>query len=154
MLIVAYLHGQAKCIIHRDIKPANVLVNFHLLAKLCDLGYSKYTAIVDSLQTDKGNFCKWKGTKPYLSPEILLPPYSEANTATDIWTLASTFTEMYNEQFVWDMTDYEDIESIFNKKQTPDLNKVPEKIQGIIKKCFSYIPLERPSALDIAKKFE
>lgn len=150
-LAIAYLHKQKVPIVHRDIKCANILVNKHLVVKVCDLGLTKYKECRENFQTS-ATFPGFKGTKNYCAPEILLNKAKETSTliASDIWALGCTICEIYSEDYAWDVVSYDNgIEDILKKQLIPDLSAVPVQLQDILKKCFLYDPLFRASITDI-----
>ncbi|XP_043463843.1 putative mitogen-activated protein kinase kinase kinase 7-like [Leptopilina heterotoma] len=139
---VAYLHLQPQPIIHRDIKPANILINEHSLTKLCDLGLGKSNSFCDSL--DSTYHGRWRGTLPYMAPEILLDN-ENANESSDIWSLACTFIELFSEQKVWNVHNVSGMIKILNDKETPRVECMPQDMRVLIRQCFSYNKSNRPT---------
>ena len=155
---IAYLHLQLNNpIIHRDLKSWNVLVKTVPVTKLCDLGLSRYKNVATTAKTTAGKY-KWKGTEIYLPPEVIQNANKNVNiidTPIDIWALACVVVEIYTGFFTWDLLEYENgLEEIFEKKITPDVSKLPEMIQNIIRRCFSYDPNERPQISEIVDVFD
>jgi E3 ubiquitin-protein ligase mind-bomb len=163
---IAYLHAQNPMIIHRDIKPENILVanNFGVV-KLCDMGISKLKTM-NTVTTTMAGVCLQPGTPAYQAPEILLNRQS-ANEMTDIWSLACTLVEIFNELPVWNTSD-EPVMYIMNKMKLqakPDglevlaaladtyNENVESKIYNLLNKGLSYNDCERPRAIQIVNCF-
>ncbi|OXU20366.1 hypothetical protein TSAR_001394 [Trichomalopsis sarcophagae] len=121
-------------IILRDIKPNNILVNREINAKLYDLGLASTKSIDRSLQsTQKGNI---RGTYLFLAPEILLNN-NDATTNSDICSFACTLVELFSEESVWNIKDFND-----------------GYLCAFLKQCFNYTPNMRPSFDDLINVFE
>lgn len=79
-----------KDIVHLDLKPANILVDGDGIVRLCDFGLARKT---NGYKLE--SIC---GTRPYMSPEMLLSlgyTYS-----TDIWVSNCIFYSKFNLIFV------------------------------------------------------
>ena len=80
-----------KEIVHRDLKPDNILIKIEKekpITKLCDYGISKIGKF-DNLTS-----CN-KGTRGYMSPEILEGEGKTYNFKCDLWSLGITIYELY-----------------------------------------------------------
>ena len=96
----------------------------------------------------------FKGTLPYMSPEIL--EEKEATIYSDIWALASTIVEIYQEKVLWKISTVLDLSLKFSKKQMPDLrnSSIPTPLINILSECFDYVPEKRPQARELLKSFK
>ncbi|KAH0540074.1 hypothetical protein KQX54_012167 [Cotesia glomerata] len=153
---VSYLHELTCSIIHKDIKLEKILVNEHLMVKLCDLGLSKISDIDSSspLNTIIGH--NFRGTPMFMALEIIVQNLP-AMKPTDVWAMACCLVELFCEREVWiiepKFTTHA-LRELLLKRLKPDLTNIPSVLQGIISACFNQEPTERPTALILVKMFE
>ncbi|XP_057329870.1 probable serine/threonine-protein kinase samkA [Microplitis mediator] len=141
---VSYLHGLTPNIIHKDIKCDNILVNNHLVIKLCDLGLSKIcdTSSTSALNTTVGH--NFRGTPMYMAPEILIDQLP-ATTYSDIWAMACCIIELFTEDNVWTVKPVltiPNLRQVVLDKKKPDLELIPISIKNILSECFNHEPTE------------
>ncbi|XP_074097879.1 uncharacterized protein LOC141526702 [Cotesia typhae] len=124
---VSYLHELTCSIIHKDIKPENILVNEHLMVKLCDLVLSKISDIDSSspLNTTVGH--NFRGTPMFMAPEIIVQNLP-AIKPTDVWAMACCLVELFCERQVWviepKFTTHA-LRELLLKGSKPDLTNIP-----------------------------
>lgn len=154
---VSYLHEQSPQIIHQDIKPANVLtstVNDSLTAKLCDLGLAR---IRSADLTSKTSLVPAAGTPEYMAPEVFLIR-GKATSATDVWSVGITLTELFSGSEARLIHDLED-EPIDLLKQYMTKQKTPHSLKyiiddSIISSCLAYDASCRPSAKQLLARLQ
>lgn len=109
-------------------------------------GPSKLSIMVTSLQTTVNS--KIMGTKLYMAPELLLKQ-REATTNSDIWSLACTILEVYKEDLVWEVESEEELIEKLSNREVPDMTKLPQNFQDVIRRCFSYEHVNRPRVVEL-----
>lgn len=80
---VAFLHSEEVNVVHRDIKSANILLDQHMVPKICDFGLIKS---VSSKSTTNAS-----GTNPYMAPECVRGIIS---TSVDIFAFGVVLLEL------------------------------------------------------------
>ena len=121
---ISYLHDKA--IIHMNIKPRNVLMSIDGIPKLCDFG--KAISVIERCQSDDSKIDKFSAPE---CPE-------RCTTKSDIYSFALVILCVLCEE--------EDDETIdeFLSGNFSKLQDVPQDFLGLIKKCLSKDPNERP----------
>jgi len=136
-----YVHSQK--VIHRDIKPKNVLMfgpTEDMVPKIADFGGAK---VIQSRVTKRSKF----GDDAYMAPEVRL--YCQYGFAADIYSLAMTLFEMFNEQL--GSRSSEEVKrflmGVYGGRigEIPRSCKVPECLHDVIKRGWSEKPNERPT---------
>ena len=151
---IAYLHLKENPVIHRDLKPGNIMVTKAAVVKLCDLGLSRYANSTSTFRTTVGSDLPVKGTPLYLSPEQFLKG-DTGSFASDIWALGCTFVELYSEECVWDLSEYDGgIKEILLNKRVPNFEKIPKEIIDVVMGCFIYEPEKRLQIGYIAEELD
>ena len=150
---INFIHSQKVPILHRDIKPGNVMINKNCIVKVCDLGLSKSDDLDKNLMTTTDGVVR--GTVMFLAPELLLFR-EKPTTKSDVWAVACTLVELYNEKNVWDVncwTMYEDVKKNLKDKKVPDTATFPSFVSKSIKRCFDYDKMTRSNIIDILEKY-
>lgn len=125
----ALKYAHSKKIIHRDIKPSNIMVTNENFVKVMDFGIAREAKDTISRLTGKDT----SGTLAYMAPEQHLGHY---DVRSDIYSLGATIYEMLTGEFPFKGPDLlaQKERMIYRpiKELIPD---IPEKVEGIIKKC-------------------
>jgi len=136
-----YLNSQK--VIHRDIKPKNILMfgpKEDMVPKIADFGGAK---VIQSRVTKRSKF----GDDAYMAPEVRL--YCQYGFAADIYSLAMTLFEMFNEQLVSHASEEVKrfLMGVYGGRigDIPNSCKVPEYLHDVIKRGWSETPNERPT---------
>jgi tRNA A-37 threonylcarbamoyl transferase component Bud32 len=160
---VSYLHSRIPVILHRDIKPENVVLSKCLsVAKLCDMGLSKFKSFTTVITTMAGG--TQPGTAAYKAPEVFLYN-SSASLASDVWSLSATLVELLTDEVIWansKNTDSSLEEYIFTSmkhEEQPDGLKclenkdIPIQIKEVVSTGLEYRVSARPAAVKICEQF-
>lgn len=142
-------------IVHRDLKPENIFFSENFTLKLADLGFAGPAAGRDW----SGTLETYKGTRPYMAPEILERlPYR--GVQTDIFSCGIIMfilvtgrppfrTALKNDPHYRLIVD-KNLEKFWSihlgYKNTPE---IPESLRDLLSKMLSYCPSERPGIENI-----
>jgi len=138
-----YVHSQH--VIHRDIKPQNILMfgpKNDMIPKIADFGVSKVIETVIKTHTRVGQ-------ELYMAPEVRLN--LRYSYTADIFSLAMTLFEMFNNQLNTDAPD--DVKKFMltlhaqsgRIGEIPKSCAVPAYLHSVIKRGWSENPDERPT---------
>ena len=136
-----YVHLQH--VIHRDIKPQNILMcgpEDDMIPKIADFGVSKVIQTVMLTRTRVGQ-------ELYMAPEVRLN--TKYSFTADIFSLAMTLFEMFNEQPILHASD--EVKDFILSVRRGSIGKipksctVPENITDVIERGWSEKPEERPT---------
>ena len=141
-----YMHSREPSVLHRDIKSSNILVDEHFKAKICDFGISKVFNFKKRKTETKSNTF-------WMAPESLLENiYTEKS---DIFSLGILFWEIVHR----DTMPYKNFnETCFYFKENletirPEIDKkINSKMVELIKQCWDFEPIKRPSIESIFNK--
>lgn len=155
--IIRFLHKHG--VLHRDIKPSNIMIfqidHISVNVKLLDFGLGKIE-VFDSPLLNTENSGYFKGTRPYMAPEIMVH-HKPATFASDIWSLGCSIIEMLTKKHIWKITTEQALRDVLTKQIQPGpLTKNhldSEKLRNLIMSCVSYNPADRPKAHDLYKVF-
>ncbi len=145
-------YAHMRGLIHRDIKPSNIMVSRNGEVKLMDFGIA-HTQNLEPL-TMPGTLI---GTPAYMSPEQILGQQLDARS--DIFSLGIVLYEMLTgaKPFADEETRAISAKIVADGFQAPRRinNKIPWRLQWIIKKCLRKKPRRRyGSMLEVQRKLE
>jgi serine/threonine protein kinase len=132
-----YIHSQG--VIHRDLKPANILLDEHWRPKISDFGMCRLES-VDSPATGRA------GTLWYAAPEQTVD--DEPHTKkTDVFSFGYLLYEIITGRRVFVAPDTPSgLVRRIQGRQFPTLpSEFGQFMQGLIVRCWSVNPRERPS---------
>lgn len=141
-----YLHSIG--VIHRDLKPGNIVLDKKYLPKILDFGLVRECSR-DTPQTYQ------IGTPNWMAPEIIVgEDYTEK---CDVYSFAMILFEMGTKERPLAGYDAEKVIYMYVKKhyrpEFPAKSLLTKELRGLIQKCWSDDPDERPSFREIFKEF-
>jgi len=136
-----YVHSQK--VIHRDIKPKNILMfgaGSDMIPKIADFGVSKLIQTAAMTHTRVGQDL-------YMAPEVKM--FNHYSFPADIYSLAMTLFEMFNEQLILQSSD-ELKEFVLgipcgNFGHIPASCRAPKYLHAVIKRGWDQNPKKRPA---------
>ncbi len=136
-LTLEFLH--LKEIIHGDIKPSNILISLDKKGipqmKFTDFGIARYGKVCD--------FSQWKGTIPYLAPEIIRG--DEYNHQVDLYSLGVMLYQVLTGSLPFEESDVMSIamDHLGREVKFPTGSRIPEALRQIVLKLLKKDPLDR-----------
>jgi serine/threonine protein kinase len=128
-------------LVHRDLKPSNILLNDsgpHIIDFGLALG-SEQTRLTTS---------RVVGTPAYMAPERLRG--EAAGPPSDVFSLGATLVfAATGRDLVDDASVYEQVLQIAEGRFT--LNDVPARLRGLVVRCVSFQPEDRPTAAELTR---
>ena len=138
-----YLHQHK--IIHRDLKPENILMDENYYPQVCDFGLSR--CLPDSYAKSL-KMTENVGSPLYMAPE-LLEGETHYDTSVDVYAFAILAYEIVTgkEPFYEtpNLTPFKLAAKVMNGSRPTFSNDATEKMIGLLSKCWSQDPSERPS---------
>eukprot|EP00826_Nyctotherus_ovalis_P009759 TRINITY_DN12583_c0_g4_i1.p1 TRINITY_DN12583_c0_g4~~TRINITY_DN12583_c0_g4_i1.p1 ORF type:complete len:716 (+),score=263.74 TRINITY_DN12583_c0_g4_i1:115-2262(+) len=131
---VQYLHSTNPPIIHRDIKPENILLDSNERAKLCDFGWSNFSAP----NTKRMTVC---GTPAYLAPEMITKEGHDQRV--DIWNLGVLMFELLAGRLPFEGNTQEEISMNILKYRIKFPKDFPQVAKDLVLKFLKLNPKER-----------
>lgn len=136
-LTLEFLH--LKGIIHGDIKPSNILISLdkkdNPRVKFTDFGIAQYGKTFD--------FSQWRGTIPYLAPEIIRG--DEYNYQVDLYSLGVMLYQVLTGSLPFEESDVMSIamDHLEREVKFPPDSRIPEALRQIVLKLLKKDPLDR-----------
>jgi len=147
---IAYLHSRP--LVHADLKSSNILIDYsssvQLIPRICDFGHA-------AVRTHPAPHHRC-GTPHWAAPEVLR---SEAlGPAADVYSFGVLIWEMLTRKLPHKGLSFGQVlASVGWAGWTPDLAAVPEvplELQGLMKKCLSFAPVDRPTSKDAKRRMK
>jgi Nif-specific regulatory protein len=132
-----FLHSRS--IIHGDIKPTNILIkslpNDQISAKFTDFGFAEYKEVEDPT--------RWKGTLPYLAPEIIRG--EKYTNQADLYSVGVLIYESLFGKPPFDDADPMKLAKshLENDVIIPQEPSIPPELKNVILKLLEKDPLDR-----------
>lgn len=145
---LSYMHARKVC--HLDLKPGNLLMrschpDTDADILLCDFGLARYA---------DGSFMpgRYRGTWPYMPPEMVVNNQTRAHAALDIWSLGVVLFDLVSDHPAGHMQSADEIKSALRDhslytdlENEAGVHCEPEWLQ-LLALCLEYNPERRPSA--------
>lgn len=138
-----YIHFRK--IIHRDLKPTNILIDNNRTIKICDFGLSKY---VDPNESHL-SMTKCLGSLFFMAPEILNET-DNYNEKIDIYSFGVLIFFILNKGKMPQIS----IPQIAAGKMAPIPTTLSKFSINLIKSCWNFDPMKRPSFKQILNELE
>ena len=140
-----YLHKHG--IVHRDLKPENILTDSNYYPRVCDFGLSRCfsESLTNSMElTMTGQL----GTPLYMAPEILRGE-KKFGSGVDVFAFGILAYEIVTGKVPYyelgEISAFMFANKVMSGYRPKFTSNVPEKMQELIKKCWSDKPIDRPS---------
>jgi serine/threonine protein kinase len=151
-IVAALHHMHARGICHLDVKPCNIMLEHpHLsgsaqLYRLADFGLSQ--AADGSLMPGR-----YRGTLPYMAPELAVNLRSVATPALDIWSVGVVMRELVTLTPPCSSWKGDAIKSALRDRTLYAVSPPCEPpYAAMMAQCLSYDPGQRPSALQLRSR--
>lgn len=144
---ISYLH--TKNVVHADLKSSNILIDYssswQLMPRICDFGHAAVRS-----HPSPHHRC---GTPHWAAPEVLR---SEAlGPAADIYSFGVIVWEMLAQKLPHKGLSFGQVlASVGWAGWSVDMSQLPEvppELRGLIKRCLSFLPSERPSSKGVQR---
>ena len=137
-------------VLHRDLKPSNVLLDGNLRAKVADMGLARIVNDEHVALTPE------TGTYLYMAPEVMNG--ESYGTPADVWSWACLAVEVISSEYPYQrrlLTPLQIANEVTKLKLRPDLPEgLGHRMTGLLQRCFSFDPSERPGFGRITKEME
>jgi serine/threonine protein kinase len=146
VLGMRYVHSQG--VIHRDLKPDNILLDVNWRSKISDFGLSCLESAGDPATGEIG-------TVEYAPPEQIVSGRTHTKKS-DVFSFGHILYELFTRNPVFTRSDAPN--SILERIESGRLPTLPNRagdyMQGLLRRCWSADPLNRPSFDAIFREFE
>ncbi len=135
-----YLHRQNPIIIHRDLKSLNILIDENWVAKVSDLGLSRFKA-----PTKSEKMTGQAGTYHWMAPEVINSQhYTEK---ADIYSFGIIMWEVSFRAIPYDgMQPVQIVAAVLGRRERPCIPPgAPKRVSILIQECWQHNPSLRPS---------
>ncbi|KAJ3196497.1 hypothetical protein HK101_008793 [Irineochytrium annulatum] len=147
-------------IVHRDVKASNVLITEQGDVAITDFGLSRKTTTTLSMGVNGKPLPSPSGTLNWMSPEQLMSPGKET-FKSDVWSYAMTCWEILSGgRIPFDGFHLGALErAVGGDDERPNRpaairDKRFDAFWDILKRCWRYDPMMRPSAAEVVRFFE
>ena len=150
---LAYLHS--KKVAHLDLKCGNVLIDASNVCKVCDFGMAqRFTGRED---------VKEKGTWAFMAPEVWGRTPNSDLTKVDMYAFGLVIYELYAGQLPWNKLESFNVSwdawskdvrgNVLAGRRLPvDTKRWDPALVGLMTRCWTQNPGDRPSAVDVLKE--
>jgi len=151
-IVNGLMYLKENLIVHRDIKPSNILINYDGIIKIADFGESKKLnsindVILDNEDNKNSNMEVIRGTKLYLSPQVIMG--EEYSFETDVWALGIVFCELLFQKNPFAGIHYVGYIRNVYKQNIQYPSDLKSEYKQLIHKMFIQDRLERISLYDL-----
>ena len=135
-----------KGIVHRDLKPANIKITPEGTVKLLDFGLAKAAAVAavppDEAMTIATSMSGSviSGTPGYMAPEQARG--QDVDKRADIWAFGVVLYEMLTGTMLFRGDTTTDVLAAV-VREDPDLNRVPDRVRPLLRRCLEKDPRRR-----------
>jgi len=142
----AYAH--ARGVVHRDLKPGNIVVRSGEPV-LTDFGAAR--AAEDVRMTETGELL---GTPAYMSPEQIRGQVKEAGAKADVYAMGVILFELLAGRLPFEAGTFVELSAQVLNDPPPGLPGFDPALEGLICRCLSKDPADRPAAQELARNLE
>ena len=152
---MSYLHSHN--VIHRGFKLKQIFLDDNLYPKLAGFNHS-IELPRDSFKNSQPYFSTARGSKQYLSPEIL--SRLEYSKSSDVYEFAIVMCEIMNGETSFNKTDIycplsHFVSKVLERGERPQIKEsVPECYRNLIQRCWAQNPGDRPAFEDIVNELK
>ena len=148
--------GMPLRMVHRDIKPSNIRLGRRGAVKLLDFGIARTDEMTREAHTKTDTMI---GSPPFMAPERFLEPV--VHPASDVFSLGATLAEGLTGIRVFDVpvtmlaglaVDQGRYDRHVSERLATLSDVVPESVCELVRHCLAYLPADRPTAEELARR--